>query len=93
MVAEVRPLPAEVVAAAAAHGRVLAEDVAAVRTQPALDLSAMDGWAVRSADIAAVPARSVGGTAAGRGFAGRLTRARRCGSSPARSCPPAPIRS
>jgi len=51
----VRPLPAETVALAAAHGRVLAEDVRSRRTQPPVDLSAMDGWAVRSADVATVP--------------------------------------
>jgi len=50
-----RPLPAETVSLAAAHGRVLAEDVYARRTQPPVDLSAMDGWAVRSVDVAKVP--------------------------------------
>ena len=39
-----------------ADGRVLAEDVAALRTQPPADLSAMDGYAVRAADVASVPA-------------------------------------
>jgi molybdopterin molybdotransferase len=40
-----------------AVGRVLAVDVTAQRTQPPADLSAMDGYAVRSADLAALPAR------------------------------------
>ncbi len=35
-----------------ADGRVLAGDVAALRTQPPADLSAMDGYAVRAADVA-----------------------------------------
>lgn len=37
-------------------GRVLAEDVRANRDQPPYDVSAMDGYAVRSADLANVPA-------------------------------------
>ncbi len=38
-----------------ASGRHLAEDVTARRTQPPADLSAMDGYAVKSADVATVP--------------------------------------
>ena len=34
---------------------MLADDVAALRTQPPADLSAMDGYAVRAADVATVP--------------------------------------
>ncbi len=37
-------------------GRVLAEEVRANRDQPPCDISAMDGYALRSADLAAVPA-------------------------------------
>ena len=37
-------------------GRVLAEDVRANRDQPPYDVSAMDGYALRSADLANVPA-------------------------------------
>lgn len=68
------PLPAEPAPLLATHGRVLATDVAARRTQPAANLSAMDGYAVRHADIATLPARlPLGGvSAAGRPFAGRL---------------------
>ncbi|MEX0840995.1 MAG: gephyrin-like molybdotransferase Glp, partial [Xanthobacteraceae bacterium] len=40
---------------AEAAGRVLAEDIAARTTQPPADISAMDGYAVRAADVAAVP--------------------------------------
>ena len=35
-----------------AHGRVLAADLAALRTQPPVAVSAMDGYAVRAADVA-----------------------------------------
>ena len=45
------PLPAETVVLADAAGRWSAEDVFARRTQPAADLSAMDGYAVRFADM------------------------------------------
>ncbi|MQW86201.1 gephyrin-like molybdotransferase Glp [Sinorhizobium saheli] len=53
-------------------GRVLAEDVAAQLTHPPFDNSAMDGYAVRHADIAEVGAELivVGESAAGRGFRG-----------------------
>jgi molybdopterin molybdotransferase len=51
------PLPAESVALPQALGRVLAEDVTARVTQPPADMSAMDGYAVRAADVAEVPAR------------------------------------
>ncbi len=39
-----------------ALGRVLAEDICANRDQPPYDVSAMDGFALRSADVANVPA-------------------------------------
>lgn len=39
-----------------ALGRVLAEEVRANRDQPPYDVSAMDGYALRSADLAAIPA-------------------------------------
>ena len=68
------PLEAERVTLEAADGRVLAEDVAARLTQPPFDASAMDGYAVRAADVAALPAtlRLVGRSAAGAGFRGRV---------------------
>ncbi|WP_419901587.1 gephyrin-like molybdotransferase Glp [Kiloniella sp.] len=40
-----------------ALGRVLAKDIKARLTQPPTDVSAMDGYAVRSSDIAKVPAQ------------------------------------
>jgi molybdopterin molybdotransferase len=69
-----RPVAAETVAIAAAHGRTLAADVAALRTQPPFAASAMDGYAVRAADVAAVPARLtvIGRSVAGAGFAGAV---------------------
>jgi molybdopterin molybdotransferase len=70
-----KPLPAETVALAQAHGRRLAKDVAAKRTQPPDALSAMDGYAVRAADIASVPAKltMIGTSSAGHGFDGAIT--------------------
>ncbi len=68
------PLPGETVGLAEALGRVLAEDVAARVTQPPTDVSAMDGYAVRAADVAEAPAtlRRIGESAAGAGFAGAV---------------------
>ena len=43
------PLPGETVGLGEALGRVLAEDVVARTTQPPKDVSAMDGYAVRTA--------------------------------------------
>ncbi len=55
-----------------AEGRVLAEDVAARLTQPPFDNSAMDGYALRHADIAALGSvlKVVGTSAAGHAFEG-----------------------
>jgi molybdopterin molybdotransferase len=50
-------LPPEHAPVAEAHGRVLTADLAARRTQPPAAVSAMDGYAVRNADLAALPAR------------------------------------
>jgi molybdopterin molybdotransferase len=47
-----QPLPAEVVATADALGRILAAPVVSARTLPPADCSAMDGYAVRAADLA-----------------------------------------
>ena len=49
----VSPLEAERVPAADGLGRVLAEPVVSSRTLPPADCSAMDGYAVRTADLAA----------------------------------------
>jgi molybdopterin molybdotransferase len=52
----VSPLATERVSVDDALGRVLTEDLKANRTLPPADNSAMDGYAVRSADVARVPA-------------------------------------
>lgn len=50
-----QPLEREVVPIALAHGRVLAESVTARFAMPRTDVSAMDGYAVRDADIGVAP--------------------------------------
>ncbi len=50
-------------------GFYLAEPFSAVRTQPAADVSAMDGYAMRAADLPG-PWRVIGESAAGRPFGG-----------------------
>jgi molybdopterin molybdotransferase len=57
-----------------ALGRTLAAPLAARRTQPPAAVSAMDGFALRAADVAALPARLrlIGTSAAGHGFAGAV---------------------
>lgn len=52
---EARPLASEEVALADALSRVLAEDVAADRDLPPFDRAAMDGYALRAADVARAP--------------------------------------
>ena len=68
------PLRIEAAPLAASAGRTLAEDVGALRDQPPFPASAMDGYAVRSADCAQVPAtlRVVGTSAAGSRFTGKI---------------------
>lgn len=74
MLAAVAPLPAETVALPDGLGRVLAADIAARVTQPPVAVSAMDGYAVRGADVATAPARlrRIGEVAAGARFEGRV---------------------
>lgn len=73
LLAGVSPLPPETVPIDAAAGRVLAADVEALRTQPPFAASAMDGWAVRAADLSAGAALEIRGeAAAGHGFGGTL---------------------
>ncbi|MEP9388087.1 gephyrin-like molybdotransferase Glp [Mesorhizobium sp. KR9-304] len=70
------PLAAETVPLAEAAGRVLAQPVAALRTQPPFPASAMDGYAVRAEDVAQVAARLtvIGMAAAGKLFPGRVSK-------------------
>ncbi|QDX27862.1 molybdopterin molybdotransferase MoeA [Sphingomonas suaedae] len=63
------PVAVEQVPLREAAGRWAAEPVAALRTQPELPLSAMDGYAIRFADLPG-PWRLIGESAAGRPFAG-----------------------
>jgi len=74
ILADVPPMPAETVPIAEARGRTLAADCAARRTQPPFPTTAMDGYAVRGADVATAGARLrlIGESAAGHGFAGRI---------------------
>ncbi len=70
IVAAFAALPLEWVDLAAAAGRVLARDLIAERDQPPGDTSAMDGYAVRAADLASghVTLRLVGSAPAGRSY-------------------------
>ena len=79
------PVTSETVAIAEAAGRTLAEAVCATRTQPPFPASAMDGYAVHSADLAEAPAtlRLIGSSAAGHGFAGVVPSAVTASSSSA----------
>ena len=52
IVAGFTPLSMEQVSISDGLGRVLAEDVASRLTQPWADVSAMDGYAARAADVA-----------------------------------------
>ena len=94
------PLPVETHAPDTALGHVLALPVIAATDLPPWDNSAMDGYAIRAADVAAAteerPVRLAvdrrgagrrGGRTVGRG------RGRRSGSRPGRRCPPVPTRS
>jgi molybdopterin molybdotransferase len=68
------PVAAEDILLSDGLGRVLAEDVHARVTRPPAAMSAMDGWAVRAADVATVPAtlHRIGAVPAGACFDGRV---------------------
>ncbi|MYE58945.1 MAG: molybdopterin molybdotransferase MoeA, partial [Alphaproteobacteria bacterium] len=74
ILAGVEPLPAEMVPLGDGLGRVLAEDLASRRTQPPAAVSAMDGYAVRAADVSGAPAelRIVAEIAAGAAWTGSV---------------------
>lgn len=74
LLALVEALPAEQISLADGLGRVLAEEVAARRTQPPFAVSAMDGYAVRADDLGRIPAelRIIAEVPAGAGFGGRV---------------------
>ncbi|BCH32725.1 molybdopterin molybdenumtransferase MoeA [Mesorhizobium sp. L-8-10] len=66
--------PAETIPLHEAAGRVLAAPLRALRTQPPFPASAMDGYALRAADIAAAPVRLrvIGQAPAGKLFDGKV---------------------
>lgn len=68
LLASVTPVATETIPVGTALGRWVAEPVTAARTQPAADLSAMDGYAIRFADLPG-PWRVIGESSAGRPFA------------------------
>lgn len=75
MLTRVAPLSHESVSLDEAAGRTLASAVVAARDQPPFAASAMDGYAVRRADLplaATEGLRVAGESAAGRGYPGRL---------------------
>jgi molybdopterin molybdotransferase len=74
LLALLEKLPPEQISIADGVGRVLAEDVAARRTQPPFAVSAMDGYAVRADDVKSVPVelRIVAEVPAGAGFGGHV---------------------
>jgi molybdopterin molybdotransferase len=68
-----KPVASEEIPLADAHLRTLAADVTARRTQPPFPASAMDGYAVRGADLSGSPTlKVIGMSAAGHGFAGTV---------------------
>ncbi|WP_296573314.1 gephyrin-like molybdotransferase Glp [Phreatobacter sp.] len=66
------PLPEEWIPVGTCDGRVLTRDLVSGRSQPPDDMSSMDGYAVRSADLPGVLS-VIGESAAGRSFAGAVT--------------------
>ena len=73
ILADFRPLPAEIVALADAWGRVTAAPVIARLTQPPADVSAMDGYAVRANDgTLHATLRVIGAAPAGHPFDGNI---------------------
>ena len=70
----VSPLGAETVSISDVVGRILGEDIIADMDLPPFDRSQMDGFAVRSADVANAPVelKLIGESAAGHGFHSEL---------------------
>ena len=74
VLADARPLAAEIVPLNEALGCVLTKDVIALRTQPPAAVSAMDGYAVCASDVAQAPValKVIGEVAAGHPFEGQV---------------------
>ncbi|WP_425045301.1 gephyrin-like molybdotransferase Glp [Primorskyibacter sp. S87] len=69
----VSAIPPETVPLSEAAGRVLAQDVTAGRDQPPFAASAMDGYAVKAAEVELhAMFKVIGEAAAGRGFEGKV---------------------
>ena len=70
ILAQAHPLPGVAMPLSEALGCVLIEDLTALRTQPPAAVSAMDGYAVRAADVAQAPVTLIliGEVAAGHPF-------------------------
>lgn len=71
LLAAIEPLPTERVSLGEALGRYAASDISALRTQPPFAASAMDGYAIRFADLPG-PWRLIGESSAGERFAGSV---------------------
>jgi len=74
VLAHASPLPPVEAPLTEAAGRVLAFDLKALRTQPPADVSAMDGYAVRGAEVATAPVRLkvIGEVRAGQPYAAKV---------------------
>ncbi|WP_417463624.1 gephyrin-like molybdotransferase Glp [Kordiimonas sp.] len=74
IVATAKPLTTERLSVANTSGRVLAAPISARRSQPGCDLSAMDGYAVKSADLNGdmISLKLVGESAAGAPYIGAV---------------------
>ncbi len=74
VLAHASPLPPVEAPLTEAAGRVLAFDLKTLRTQPPADVSAMDGYAVRGADVATAPVRLkvIGEVRAGQPYAAKV---------------------
>ncbi len=72
MLATPTALPAEALDIGAALGRTLADTLQAPRAQPPFRSSAMDGYAVRAADLERGPFTVVGEALAGKAYAGTV---------------------
>jgi len=75
LLALIEPVGQELVPLSQGFGRVLAADLAALRTQPPFDASAMDGYACRAADLAGPDSaclKIIGAVHAGEDFTGTV---------------------
>ena len=71
---DVRPIGDETLKLKHASNRILSTDLASLRTQPPFDASAMDGYAVKQADVVSLPTdlKIAGEAKAGTPYAGSL---------------------